>query len=246
MDQCGERDNSKQMENRRDDGSEHEPACARVAAQFQQLWLRRYVTSKLRRDPIYSTAHELFRGSDQPILDVGCGLGLLGFYLRERGCRQPILGLDLDARKIGQGNRVARACYRDIDLRHQDVLGPLPAFSGNIALFDVLHYLPLAQQTSLLSRLAQSVAPGGLLVIRDCPRDNSARFWMTCVAERFAQLVSWNLSTSFHFPSRERVAEAFDEKEFTRESRPLWGKLPFNNHLFIFRRRAFATVPAGE
>ena len=236
MDQCGERDNSKQMENRRDDGSEHKPACARVAAQFQQLWLRRYVTSKLRRDPIYSTAHELFCGSDKPILDVGCGLGLLGFYLRERGCVQPILGLDLDARKIGQGNRIALARYRDVDLRHQDVLGPIPAFSGNIALFDVLHYLPLAEQTSLLLRLAQCVAPGGVLVIRDCPRDKSARFWMTCVAEKFAQIVSWNLSTSFHFPSRERIGEAFDENEFERESRPLWGKLPFNNHLFIFRR----------
>jgi 2-polyprenyl-3-methyl-5-hydroxy-6-metoxy-1,4-benzoquinol methylase len=236
MEQCGECDNSKQMENRRDDGSEHKPACARVAAQFPQLWLRRYVTSKLRRDPIYSAANELFRGSDESILDIGCGLGLLAFYLRERGCRQPILGLDLDARKIGQGSRVAMARYRDVDLRHQDVLGPIPAFSGNIALFDVLHYLPLAQQTSLLLRLAQCVAPGGLLVIRDCPRDNSARFWMTCLAEKFAQAVSWNLNTSFHFPSRERIAEAFGENEFERQSRPLWGKLPFNNHLFIFRR----------
>jgi 2-polyprenyl-3-methyl-5-hydroxy-6-metoxy-1,4-benzoquinol methylase len=106
--------------------------------------------------------------------------------------------------------------------------------------------LPEAQQTSLLVRLAQCVAPGGLLVIRDCPRDNSARFWMTCVAEKFAQVVSWNVSTSFHFPSRESIAAAFGETEFERESRPLWGKLPFNNHLFIFRRRAFATVPAGE
>jgi 2-polyprenyl-3-methyl-5-hydroxy-6-metoxy-1,4-benzoquinol methylase len=238
MDQCGERDNSKQMENRRDDGNEHKPACARVAAQFPQLWLRRYVTSKLRRDPIYSAANELFRESDEPILDIGCGLGLLGFYLRERGCRQPILGLDIDARKIGQGSCIATARYRDVDLRHQDVLGPMPAFSGNIALFDVLHYLPPAQQTSLLMRLAQCVAPGGLLVIRDCPRDKSARFWMTWAAERFAQAVSWNLSTSFHFPSRERITEAFDENEFERESRPLWGKLPFNNQLFIFRRVA--------
>src|ERR1043166_6906008 len=35
-------------------------------------------------------------------------------------------------------------------------------------------------------------------------------------------------------------------QENERESRPLWGKLPFNNQLFIFRRRAFATVLAGE
>jgi 2-polyprenyl-3-methyl-5-hydroxy-6-metoxy-1,4-benzoquinol methylase len=224
------------MENRRDDFSEHESACARVAAQFPQRWLRGYVGSKLRRDPIYPAAYELFRGSDEPILDIGCGVGLLAFYLRERRCPQPILGLDVDARKIRQGGRIAADRYRDVDLRHQDVQGPIPVFSGNIALFDVLHYMPLDQQTSLLARLAQCVPPAGLLVIRDCPRDNSPRFWMTYMAEKFAQAVSWNLNTPLHFPSRERIAEAFNENEFERESRPLWGTSPFNNQLFIFRR----------
>ena len=113
--------------------------------------------------------------------------------------------------------------------------GRFRTFSGEIALFDVLHYLPLAEQTALLSRLAKCVAPGGSLVIRDCPRDNSARFWMTYVAEKFAQAVSWNLNTSLHFPSRELITEAFNENEFERESRPLWGTSPFNNHLFVFR-----------
>jgi 2-polyprenyl-3-methyl-5-hydroxy-6-metoxy-1,4-benzoquinol methylase len=232
------------MENRRDDLHEHEPACARVANQFPQRWLRGYVRSKLRRDPMYAAAYELFRGSKEPILDIGCGLGLLAFYLRERGCSQPILGLDVDARKIRQGSGIATAAYRDIDLREHDIKGRMPAFAGNIALFDVLHYLPPAVQKSLLGHLSQSVAPGGLLVIRDCPSDNTPRFWMTCVAEKFAQAVSWNLNTTLHFPSRGQIAEAFNENEFVRESRPLSGKLPFNNHLFIFRRRTSATAPA--
>jgi SAM-dependent methyltransferase len=222
------------MENRRGDTSEHESACARVAAQFPQGWLRIYVGSKLRRDPIYAAAYELFHGSNEPILDIGCGLGLLAFYLRERGCRQPILGLDVDLRKTRKGSRIASR-YRDVDLRCQDIQGSIPAFSGNIALFDVLHYLPLTGQTALLSHLAECGAPGGLLVIRECLRDDSPRFWMTWVAEKFGQAISWNLNTSLHFPSRERIVEAFGENEFKRESRPLSGSLPFNNQLFIFR-----------
>lgn len=226
------------MENRRDDASEHGPACARVVAQFPQRWLRGYVRGKLRRDPVYPAAYELFRNSDEPILDIGCGVGLLAFYLRERGCRPPILGLDIDARKIRQGSEIAAARYRDVDLRHHDVQEPIGSFSGNVVLFDMLHYLAPAQQTALLSRLAQCVAPRGLLVVRDCPRDQSARFWMTWMAENFAQLVSWNLSTPLHFPPRERIQAAFNDDEFERRGRPLWGKTPFNNQLFVFRRRS--------
>ena len=226
------------MENRPGDATEHERACARVASHFPQRWLRGYVSSKLRSDLIYPSGYELLRGSAAPILDVGCGVGLLGFYLRERGCGQPVLGLDLDARKIEQGQKIAQAHYPGIDLRYQDVQQALPEFAGNIILFDVLHYLPLAQQTRLLAQLAERVAPGGLLLIRDCPRDNGPRFWMTFFAEKFAQLISWNLRTSLHFPSRERINDAFPSGEFERESRALWGKSPFNNYVFIFRRRA--------
>ena len=225
------------MENPPGAATDHEQACARVAAQFRQRWLRSYVRGKLRSDRIYPTAFELFRDSPEPILDVGCGVGLLAFYLRERGGSQPVIGLDVDARKIREGKMIAESRYQNVDLRDQDVQGPLLDFSGNVALFDVLHYLPLERQSTLLAHLAKCVARGGLLVIRDCPRDNNARFWLTLVAEKFAQAISWNLNTPLHFPSRALIQGAFDGNEFESESRPLWGTSPFNNHIFIFRRR---------
>src|SRR3954452_14192087 len=117
----------------RGNGAEHETACARVATQFRERWLRSYVRGKLRCDGVYGAAYELLRRSNDPILDVGCGVGLLAFYLRERACRQPVLGLDLDARKIRRGNQVALAHYDRVDLRHQDVRGKIPVFSGNVA-----------------------------------------------------------------------------------------------------------------
>ncbi|HEX8489711.1 MAG TPA: class I SAM-dependent methyltransferase, partial [Chthoniobacterales bacterium] len=127
------------MEPQRGNVADHENACARVAAQFRQHWLRHYVRGKLRSDQIYATAYELLRASQNPILDVGCGVGLLGFYLRERACKQRLLGLDVDERKIRYGGEIAAKQYEDIELRLHDVKGRLPAFSGDVALFDVLH-----------------------------------------------------------------------------------------------------------
>jgi 2-polyprenyl-3-methyl-5-hydroxy-6-metoxy-1,4-benzoquinol methylase len=231
-------DKSTQMETQSGNVAEHENACARVAIQFHQRWLRNYVRGKLRSDRIYPTAYELLRSSAAPILDVGCGVGLLAFYLRERACRQRVLGLDVDARKIRFGAKIAADHYRDVDLRFHDVGKTIPDFSGNVALFDVLHYLPEPDQHTLLSRLAECVAPGGLLIIRDCPRERRPRYWMTWLAEKFAQAISWNVNGALHFPSRRSIDAVFGAAEFERESRPLWGASPFNNHIFIFRRLA--------
>ncbi|HEY2138509.1 MAG TPA: class I SAM-dependent methyltransferase [Chthoniobacterales bacterium] len=233
------------MESLKRNAAEHENACARVATRFSKRWLRNYVRGKLRSDRIYETAYELFRTSDAPILDVGCGVGLLAFYLRERACRQAVLGLDVDARKIAQGWKIAARQYPQVDLRLHDVGKTIPDFSGNVALLDVLHYLPCARQKALLSHLADCVEPGGLLLIRDCPRERRPRYWITWLAEKFAQAISWNIDTPLHFPSRASIDDVFDVNEFDRESRPLWGASPFNNHIFIFRRRAAEAVPVA-
>jgi 2-polyprenyl-3-methyl-5-hydroxy-6-metoxy-1,4-benzoquinol methylase len=233
------------MESRKENVAQHENACARVAIQFRSRWLRNYVRSKLRSDRIYSAAYDLLGRSTEPILDVGCGVGLLGFYLRERACAQPILGLDLDARKIGYGASIAARGYRDIELRFQNIEEAIPDFRGNVALFDVLHYLPARAQAALLAQLAGRVAPGGLLIIRDSIREMRPRYWITLLAEKFAQAISWNVGRALHFPSRRSISEAFNPHEFERESHPLWGLSPFNNHIFIFRRNASAIVPAA-
>ena len=215
----------------------------RVAARFDERWLRIYAGRKLRSDPIFPAAFELFGAGNQPLVDIGCGVGLLAFYLRERNFLAPICGLDRDGRKIERARAVAARTYHDLSFVEQDVCAPI-APAGNIVLFDLLHYLPPNDQTSLLERLATRVAPGEMLVIRDCPRDDNARFWLTHLAERFAQTTTWNLKTPLHFPTREKICAAFDMKQFSQSVAPLWGRTPFNNHLFIFRRRAAATVPA--
>ena len=223
---------------------EHEDACERVAALFRARWLRHYVSSKLRSDPVFAAVYELLKDSTQPIFDVGCGVGLLAFYLRERGVEAPVLGLDTDGRKIRQGVEAARK-YRGVELVEHDVRNALPAFSGNVALLDVVHYLAPADQRVLLTELAARVAPGGLLLLRDAPREPTARFWLTYAGEIFAQTISWNIGAPLHFPTRESIDAAFASEEFTREERPAWGGTPFNNRLFVFRRRSAAAPAAG-
>lgn len=234
------------MRDRPSISASHQEACARVAALFPSRWLRQYVGSKLRSDPAFPLAYELLGNVTEPILDVGCGVGLLAFYLRARGVTQPITGIDIDERKV---RRAAAACRNNPELSGlqfivHDVAHQLPAFRGNVVLFDLLHYLTPGAQQTLLHQLARRVDSGALLLLRDCPRDGSLRFRATYCAEVFAQTISWNWRAPLHFPQTESIDAALEQTEFSREIRPAWGATPFNNQLFIYRRTRPEAVPA--
>jgi SAM-dependent methyltransferase len=189
---------------------------------------------------------DLLGETREPLLDVGCGIGLLPFYLRERGFEPTIVAVDADTRKLAEGRQAAGTRHRDIEFVEHDLVHQLSSFQGNVAMLDLLHYLPPARQRTLLTELAACVPAGGTLLLRDCPRDGSPRFWMTYAGEVFAQSISWNLDARLHFPSLETIDAPFRHEEFARDERPAWGRTPFNNRLFIFQRHACAIVPPAE
>jgi 2-polyprenyl-3-methyl-5-hydroxy-6-metoxy-1,4-benzoquinol methylase len=240
-----QRENVAQMKNPLLSSTAHRSACARVAGRFRRGWLRNYVVSKLWTDPAYPAVYELVQDSDEPLVDFGCGLGLLGFYLRERAFQQPIMGLDFDRRKIRYAAEIGNSSYRQLEFRQHDIREESPPFRGNMAILDVLHYLSPADQKTLLVRLKSQVTPGGLLILRDSPRDGTARYWFTYLIEVFTQCITWSVAAPLHFPSLETICENFDGAEFSFENRPLWGGTPFNNQLFIFQRKLSAVAPGA-
>ena len=226
------------MKNGSAEQAEHERACRRVQARFRSRILRRYVSPKLRTDPMFPAAYQILRDSSEPIVDLGCGIGLLPFYLRERGVRLPIFGIDCDRAKIARAQEVA-AHYGDLEFVTQDVREPI-SVTGTILLFDLLHYLRPPEQTTLLKQLTPRVGPNGMLLLRDCPRDGNLRYWLTYLAECFSQIVSWNLAGKLYYPSRRSIEVAFADPRFCLTIEPLWGGTPFNSYLFLLRNRAAA------
>jgi SAM-dependent methyltransferase len=213
----------------------HDEACAAVAARFSPRWLPAYAASKLRSDPIFAAAYDLLGTSTEPLLDIGCGIGLLPLYLRERGLRNPITGIDIDDRKVQRAPKVA-----GIEFLALDASSHLPEVFGDVALIDVLHYLEPEAQSQLLREAAARLSANGILLLRDGIADRTIRFRLTLLAERFAQALSWNIGKPLHFPTRESITAAFPRDEFMLDERPMYGRTPFNNWLFIIRRRGVA------
>jgi SAM-dependent methyltransferase len=216
---------------------ERAAAIGRIVARYRYWRHRRYVRGKLKWDPLFGAIVPLFAGSTRPLLDIGCGFGLLGQSLREAGVRAPYFGVDPDGAKIEEARAAAMAGHLDIDFATVDA-SSLPPFSGDVALIDVLHYLPEPLQRQALANAADRVAPGGMLVIRNVLRDGSWRYRMTVAEERFAAALGWMRFATGHFPRRENIEAPLAARGFDVRVEPLWGRTPFNSYLIVARRRA--------
>jgi SAM-dependent methyltransferase len=199
-----------------------------ISSRYPTRTLRSYVRAKIATDPAYDAVFDLVRDSSEPLLDIGCGVGLLAFYLRSRGVGVPIVGIDHDRRKIDLA-RAAVNGERDLSFEVADAREHIP-FHGNVVLLDVLHYFSDDDQMRILRNAAGT---GGMVIIRDAIRDGSLRYRATYIEEAIARAGGWLKADRLNFPTRERIEEAVGSRA---EVRPMFGRMPFNNYLFVFRR----------
>ena len=201
--------------------------AARVAARYPTRFFRFYARGKIAGDPLYDAVFERLRGTSEPILDLGCGAGFLALYLRERGVTALIRGIDHDAGKIAIAQSVAGEgmTFEQGDVRDAE------AWPGTILMLDLLHYFDAATQARLLARAA---AQGTTVILRDAVHDGSWRYRMTYAQESFSRAIGWLKAERLHFATREAITGAFEG--FHAEVVPMFGRTPFNNYLFVFRR----------
>jgi len=215
-------------------------AIETLARRFPRRWDRHYVAAKLRSDPLYEAVLGELRDQDQPLLDLGCGLGLLAFFLRDHDLAFPIRGLDYDPRKIAvaRGIADARGDAR-LEFKHHDARHGLPEHQGNVSILDILQFFDEKAAHRLLEDAVERVAPGGKLVIRSGLRDRSWRFRLTVAGDLLAKATLWMKAAPTRYPDAaefERLLGPHGELRIT----PLWGSTPFNNHLVVLTKAAAA------
>lgn len=209
----------------------------RIAQLYRTKWHQHYVTSKLKTDPAYETTFKILNHSHKfPLLDLGCGIGLLEFYLRERGLDIPIVAVDQDIEKVKTAFGIAENHYQYLRFEIGHAESQLPKFQGNVALLDLLQYCSEEDQQKILANSAEAVAPGGVLIIRSGLNDSSCRSKISKLADQFGHLVSWMKPSVQEFPKEDFIDEILVAKGLQGESQPLWGNTPFNNYLLTYRR----------
>jgi len=210
--------------------------CARIASPYDSWLQRGYVMAKLPSDPVYAATVAAIADTPLPLLDLGCGIGLLGQYLSAQGHRQSYVGLDHDERKIAAGQRAAQRAGLDamMSLRHADA-AELPALHGHGALLDMLHYLPAERQPALLQVAIRQLAPQGCLIIRNVLREPNWRFHITRLEEFFQRASGWIPGSAQHYPTADELRVPLENAGLDVRIEPFRGRTPFNSYLIVAR-----------
>lgn len=196
-----------------------------------------YALTKLHSDPAYNAITRLLADTTAPILDIGCGIGLLAQYLHAAGVSVSYTGVDNDPDKIASAALAAQVNT----LQHSrflihDLQRSVPDHWGNVIILDVLHYLAPDTQNALLKQAAARLSPGAQLIIRCGLNDGGWRSKITHAVDTLGHSISWMNAAPIQYPRREQLAKQLGDLDLKTEFRPLWGRTPFNNWLIVAAR----------
>lgn len=217
--------------------SERKRIIKRISSLCGTLFVNRYTRWKLRTDPLYEGVFEEVKNSQLPLLDIGCGMGILGMYLRERGWKNRVAGFDYDPSKIAAGRKmIAKGGYSEMTLEQGDARTGLPDHQGDVTILDILQFFQPVEQAALLKAAGSRIPKGGSLIVRSGLWQKNLRFRVTWLADLFAKATFWMKAAPVHYPSAEFFREMLGAEGLEVEIRPFWGKTPFNNYLILAKR----------
>ncbi len=209
-----------------------------------------WARGKLGHDPIFTALIELSVFPDGSlVLDLGCGRGFLAawFLAAEQLAAQGdwtaavippkhlhFRGVEFMAREADCGNRALQPIYgqrvrlsggdmRVADLSNTDV----------IAILDVLHYIPIAEQDQMLDRIRAALDQGGLFVTRVGDAGSGLRFALSQVVDlgiSFAQ--GHRLGRMWCRPLADWIS-ALEARGFAVQAIPMSAGTPFANVMLI-------------
>ena len=213
---------------------------ARVAQRFLASGIAHweFVRAKLRYDPLYFGLLDLpFVRTARSIVDLGCGRGILLSLFAEAGkggqgaaVPRTLVGMERNKRAAFVAARAldseAHICIADLSV------AAVPTADVIVAT-DVLHYLPLDDQQSLLRRAVASLDPSGFLLVREADADGGWRFQATRIAERVRAIGRGSWRQSFHYRSVSELADFLRGLGLAIQVAPMSRGTPLANVLIV-------------
>lgn len=206
-----------------------------------------FARGKLRWDPVFG--HLVAEGLIAPrarVLDIGCGQGLLASVVRAAGLvaangRWPqawapaptgarVTGIELMPRDVAR----ARSALGDgAEFVCADMRSAAFPDADTVVILDVLHYVPLAEQDAVLTRVRAALGDGGRLVLRVGDAASRSRFMSSQWVDRVVTSVRGHRVRPRYGRTIAEWRSRLGELGFAVTSKPMHAGTPFANILLV-------------
>ncbi|MFH1466568.1 MAG: class I SAM-dependent methyltransferase [Pseudomonadota bacterium] len=189
-----------------------------------------FAKGKMSGDPAYAAVLERLPARGL-VADLGCGEGYLLALVRAARPALDLWGVDHDPARVALGQEVLAGEER-LTLEVGDARTAALPRAALIACLDLLHYMIPAEQDALIGRLAASLQPGGLLLIRDGETGGGLKSFLLGLSERVAVALGRHKGDGVFFRSAEELRAALEAEGLVVEVLPCRQGTPFANVLF--------------
>lgn len=167
------------------------------------------------------------------ILDLGCGFGLFSLYFAIDAPTRKVTGVDLDADRIGAAEEcAAKLGVENVHYTTSNVL----AWKGSgqfdaIFMLDLIHHLPKDEVANFLARVAELVAPNGVLLLKDVSNRPAYKRLFTLALDRL--MVG---SEPIHYWDPVELTALVEQLGFTVKRHTINDFLPYPHILYVCSR----------
>jgi cyclopropane fatty-acyl-phospholipid synthase-like methyltransferase len=165
----------------------HDDPVRRIVAAYDDPIVRAYCRARfliLRQRFLEEIGQYL--PATGPVLDIGCGFGLFSLYYAATAPGRLVRGLDVNGRRLAQARRAAaRLGIENVQYEEGDARD----FKGDAGvaaayMLDIVHHVPADSVPPLLRRLHRSLAPGGMLLVKDVDTQPAFKRWFTWALDK--------------------------------------------------------------
>lgn len=194
-----------------------------------------FARGKLGGDPAF---RHLLQARSIPenarLLDLGCGQGLLAALLGVAGAPRlaAYRGIELMAPDVA---RAHRALGPDCGVHHGDIRSAAYGAADAVVILDVLHYMGREDQDAVLRRVRDTLAGGGVLLLRVGDADAGLPFRLSNWVDWTVALARGHGAARFHCRSVAQWRSALETLGFAVQAEPMSRGTPFANVLLSAR-----------
>ena len=167
-----------------------------------------------------------------PILDLGCGHGLVSNLLALGSAGRDVLGIDIDAEKIAAARRTV-GNRANVRFERADALAAAGGPYAAITIADVTYLIPPAGQRRLLAHCHQLLEPDGVLLWKSQVRQPRWKYAITWGQEWIMTQLGPTQGHGLYFLDTDESLDALRAGGFRAVALPLRSWRPYTDILFI-------------